>query len=751
MSGIRVESLGPMPSEAVRVQVAVEVARELERRDALLQAVVRAAECFLECPDWRAQLPDILRRLGEAASASRVYVFENHAGEDGAPLTSQRFEWVAPGVAPQLGNPALQSISLRDIGCGRWEEILSAGGVIEGDVATFPPAERAPLLGQQILSLAVVPVFVSGHWWGFIGFDDCVQERSWPATSLAVLKTAGNLLGLAMERGNAQAEAQAGEQRFQRLVEATREGVLIHDGTRVLDINPSGVAMLGCAGAEEVVGRDPFDFLAPESRALAMERARAGSDAVYEVDVLRADGSRFPAEIKGGLLRYRDRLVRFVSVRDLTLRRRAEDNERRLGVERAARAEAEQAEARAEFLAEASRVLSSTFDYETTLARIARLAVPFLADYCLIDVVDGGSLRRIAMAHADPAREPLLRELQRFAPDTACEDNPIVRTLRTRRALVLRRADDVPPAAIAPGCALAALSRELAPRGAMFVPLTVPAGMFGVITFVSTDPGRVFDHADLTLAEELATRTALAVANAQLYHAAQQATRARDEVLSVVAHDLRNPLGVILNGAELLLELGVEDRPKHFAELIRLAASSMNRLIGDLVEVSRIDGGQIALMPGVHAVEAVVEESVSVLRPLAEAREIDLDVRVLSPDARVQVDPARLAQVFSNLVGNALKFTPPLGRIAVVAETVGQDVRFTVADTGPGIPPEDLPHVFGRFWQGNRSDRRGLGLGLAIAKQIVDGHGGRIWVESTPGEGARFYFTVPVARGDGAA
>lgn len=260
-----------------------------------------------------------------------------------------------------------------------------------------------------------------------------------------------------------------------------------------------------------------------------------------------------------------------------------------------------------------------------------------------------------------------------------------------------------------------------------------------------SDSGRRYDETDLALAEELARRAALAIENARLFTEAQRATRARDEMLGVVAHDLRNPLNTITMGAELLLEVIPSERAmeRRHAEIVRRAADRMNRLIQDLLDVRRMDEGRLTVDPHPEPVASVVGDAVEMLRPLAAASALTLEGELAADLPRVLVDPARVQQVFSNLLGNAIKFTPGGGHITLRAERASGEVRFAVTDTGPGIPTDQVPHIFGRFWQGNRGDRRGIGLGLAIAKGIVEAHGGRIWVESRLGEGSTFFFTVP--------
>jgi signal transduction histidine kinase len=271
-----------------------------------------------------------------------------------------------------------------------------------------------------------------------------------------------------------------------------------------------------------------------------------------------------------------------------------------------------------------------------------------------------------------------------------------------------------------------------------------------VLALYWSDTDRRYAPEDLVLVEELARRAALAVENARLFHEAQRATRARDEMLGVVAHDLRNPLNTIVMGASTILELLPETSPllRNHAQIVRRAADRMNRLIQDLLDVKRVEAGRLVVDPRPVTVALLVDEALEMLRPLAAAASLELLTDVAPDLPRVRADSGRMLQVFSNLVGNAIKFTPPGGRITIGVTRIDPEVRLEIADTGPGIPAEQLPHVFGQFWQGHRGDRRGIGLGLAIAKGIVEAHGGRIWVESQIGEGSRFYFTLPITTRD---
>ncbi|HEX6911509.1 MAG TPA: ATP-binding protein [Longimicrobium sp.] len=477
---------------------------------------------------------------------------------------------------------------------------------------------------------------------------------------------------------------------------------------------------------------------------------RMDGDDYVPVLVLTADINPTAREraLSGGA---RDFVTKPFDVLEVLLRVRNLLETRELYVrQRQAREQAERARARAALLAEASRVLASSFDTGTTLAQLARLAVPELADLCVVDVLDAdGRYQQAGAAHVDPEKEGMIRTL---APGEAVRRHPLAPMFAAGEPVLLPEVPESLVDEVAGGGRMRDLLGVIGPRSAMVVPLRAGERLIGAITLVSSESGRRYGADDLELAAELAHRAGLALENAQLYAQAQGALRARDEMLAVVAHDLRNPVSTIVLGADLLLDTVADDAPHAFERrhlaTVKRAAQRMNRLIQDLLEVSRMVGGKLALALQDEDAAMLVKEASAMLRPLAEARGIGFHVRADADLPRLPMDGARVMQVISNLVGNAVKFTPEGGSVTLGARWVGSEVRFSVTDTGPGISPEQLPHVFGRFWQANDADSRGLGLGLSIARGIVEAHGGRIWVESEPGQGSTFHFTLPAPARD---
>ena len=223
--------------------------------------------------------------------------------------------------------------------------------------------------------------------------------------------------------------------------------------------------------------------------------------------------------------------------------------------------------------------------------------------------------------------------------------------------------------------------------------------------------------------------------------------RARDEMVGVVSHDLRNPVAAVKMLSMSLLKDSATDDPevREKIELVCQAADQMDALIRDLLDVNRLDAGQLSIAAQPVDPAALLLESLQTLRPLVEARGIQLDLQIETGLPKVMADRERIQQTLSNLVGNAIKFSPNGAKIAVVARRNTGGVVISVLDNGKGIAPEQLPRVFDRYWQSSRTDRQGAGLGLAIAKGIVETHGGRIWIESKPGEATVASFTLPPA------
>jgi len=300
------------------------------------------------------------------------------------------------------------------------------------------------------------------------------------------------------------------------------------------------------------------------------------------------------------------------------------------------------------------------------------------------------------------------------------------------------------------------ITRALGVRQIIVVPLAYGERVFGVASLLMTTSGRLFAEQDLALAEELARRAAVAFENARLYgvaqearHRAEEANRLKDEFLATVSHELRTPLNAIVGWSNILRGARLEDAAlvAKGLDVVRRNADAQSRLVDDILDVSRIITGKLKIDPSPIDMGSIVEEALDVVRPSAEAKGIEL-VPARRGDATLLVgDADRLRQAIWNLLSNAIKFTDRGGRVSVSITRSDAEVTVAVEDTGCGIEPEFLPHVFERFTQAERSTSRrfgGLGLGLAIVRHIVELHGGHARAESGgAGRGATFLVTLP--------
>jgi signal transduction histidine kinase len=402
------------------------------------------------------------------------------------------------------------------------------------------------------------------------------------------------------------------------------------------------------------------------------------------------------------------------------------------------------------FLAEAAGALASSLDYGQTLQTMAQLAVPHIADWCAIDIVDAaGAVELLALSHVDPARVAMARAFATKYPPDPQSPTGTLAVIRTGKPELLPLLTDEMIERGGRSDEHRADVRALGIASFMIVPLRTRRGIVGAMTFVAAESRRSFTPADLRFAETVADRAAVAIDNARAYDEAQRANRVKDEFLATLSHELRTPLNAILGYAQMLRGGAIAaERHEAALEVIERNAQVLTQLVGDILDVSRIVSGKMKL--SVQAVELgpLFADALGTVLPAAERRGIRLTSRVATDLVTVHADPDRLRQVLWNLLTNAVKFTPAGGRVEVNAARVAPDgVELTVIDTGRGISTDFMPFLFERFRQADGPYSRehgGLGLGLSIARNIVEMHGGTIHAESEgDGRGATFRVRLP--------
>jgi PAS domain S-box-containing protein len=428
----------------------------------------------------------------------------------------------------------------------------------------------------------------------------------------------------------------------------------------------------------------------------------------------------------------------------------AVDNALLYGEAERRRLEAEAAQRRFAFMAEAATALSSSLDSETTLHNVARLAVPFLADWCAIDMVQAdGTLARTAVAHVEPAKDAAALEVLARSREAPGAPHGIAAVVRSGKPEFRPAIDAVE---FGDETADPDERRRLQSLGVVSyicVPIATGVGPIGAIALAHGPSRRRYGFDDLRLAEALARRTATAIDNARLYRHAQEANRAKDEFLATLSHELRTPLHAMLGWTGMLRRgtMDVAERNRAI-EVIERNTRLQAQMIEDLLDVSRIVTGKLRLDVRPVELPPVIEAALDAVRVAAAAKAIRIEI-ALDPDlGPVSGDPDRLQQVVWNLLSNAIKFTPREGRVSVRLDAVAGHARIRVSDTGAGISPAFLPHLFERFRQADSTATRthtGLGIGLALVRHLVELHGGRVRAESEgEGHGATFTVELPL-------
>jgi signal transduction histidine kinase len=403
-------------------------------------------------------------------------------------------------------------------------------------------------------------------------------------------------------------------------------------------------------------------------------------------------------------------------------------------------------ENRSDFLAKVARFLfDSLFDYEKALKKLAHMLVPALADWCVIDLIDGQHNRRLEVVHKDPAMIDLVNELRtRVAPEPA-DSQGLLSLARVENPELYSEVSDSLLVSVAYDKEHLKILQGLGFSSCMIVPLKARNKIRAVITFVIAESDRCYVSADLDFARELADIASIAIGNSLLFQEAREANRLKDEFLTTLSHEMRMPLTSILGWIRLLRSGRLDDTTAVRAmETIERNVKSQVQLVNDLLDISRIITGNLRLDIQPVDLTSVIKDAVDSLRPVADSKSIRLQIVLDSMSGPVSGDPERLMQVVWNLVSNAIKFTPKGGRVQIRLERINSHVEIIVSDTGEGINPESLPNLFDRFQHTEDTSARengGLSLGLSIVHHLVDLHGGSVSA-SSPGKGQGATFTV---------
>jgi PAS domain S-box-containing protein len=571
---------------------------------------------------------------------------------------------------------------------------------------------------------------------------------------VAIIRSVAGIVRHVTEQVRAERDAAAAHKRAERalglqalVLERMGEGVTIANeyGT-IVYTNPTTDRMFGY-GPGELAGRHLTVLTThPGSQnaliaAEVVDRLRADGYWQGEWQNVRKDGTLFVTQTRITTLDVEGRPHWFCVQEDVTERKRAET--------------------RKTFLEEATRLLNESLDYHRTLQALTRHCLPYLADYCSVDILaDDGQIRRVETAHIDPDKEQILRDLWTRYPYRASDRVGVPEVLRTRVPVLNPAFADDAVVAFARDHEHLAMLRRVKPRSYICVPLVARERAYGALSLVMSDSSRRYTQSDLELALELGQRAATAIDNARLFTAeqtaraaAENANRAKSEFLALMSHELRTPLNAIGGYAELI-ELGIRGpvTPEQREDLQRIQASQKHLLglINEVLNYARVESGAVGYRLADVPVAEVVRTAETLVAPQIRSKGLALEPSECDPATlTAHADRDKVQQILLNLLSNAVKFTARGGRVHVRCSRVADRVRIQVRDTGIGIPAEKLDTIFEPFVQiGRALDRPadGTGLGLAISRDLARGMGGDLIAESTLGEGSTVTLVLP--RGD---
>lgn len=526
------------------------------------------------------------------------------------------------------------------------------------------------------------------------------------------------------------------EIKFAGMLAIAVDAILTADAQgRIVDFNQSAEAMFGYRAAD--VRGQPLHLLLPDRlRDVRAAPASVVADAPdspetgqsrLQLNARRFNGETFCVEAAVSRLSTRAGDLLTIVLRDITDERRRERREH--------------------LLAEAATRLSPRLPYQDQLSVIAGLGIPAISDWCVLDVIEEGDdgrtrIHRVTSMPHQPQIEGALWELEAHAPHWAAQD-PVIDVIRTAKPVQAPTVTDAWLGAHYADETTREILRQLHTESLIMVPLLAEEGVIGVLSFGTMTPRRAGAE-ELALAQLLADRAAPAIDAARLYRKSQRSTAARDAFLGIVSHDLNGALGTIAMFTRALQD-SREDAARHERLCANIAESAalMRRLMLDLVDISAIEAHRLSVSPETESLAPILESLREMFTARAEAAGVSLSVSRANEIPLVRADGTRILQALTNLVDNAIKFTPAGGRVDVEVAADPKDVLVAVRDSGAGVSPDELPHIFERFWRA-RSSRgtRGFGLGLAIVHGIITAHGGRVWMESALGRGSTVFFTL---------
>jgi PAS domain S-box-containing protein len=603
------------------------------------------------------------------------------------------------------------------------------------------PTQSGRVARRVIMTLLVSPMVIGGLTrlvgaTGWYDYDE--QVSSFVVIVLALILRATWKASRIAEREELRSQA------FASLVEYSSDFIGIADPEgRPTYLNPAGRRMVGLSSDFRVEDARIEDFYPESERAFAKDSILRGmfKNGVWKGETYFRNwktGERIPVSDTHFLIRER------VSGTPLGVGTITRD----ISSQKSEEHELRKREEQSRYLALVSQVLSESLDFDYIVDRCGRLAVPVIADASILRLLDPSNRTRTLIVSArDEAKRAGLEEIGRLGELTTIGTSRYKAMADMKKPTVVRRGskERFDTRIIDP--ALHRKVVELGFHSYAATPILARGKAIGIISFLFDNPDRQISSGDPAFLQSVADRIALSLENARLYKAANDAIRGREEVLAFVSHDLKNPLTAITLSAQALRRTGGDKLLREkLLERMDQSAVQMKRLIADLLDFTKVEAGTFRIEPSPEHLAEVVLPLIDALRAQAEEKKQKLVVNLPPELPLIMCDRHGIGLVVSNLIGNSIKFTPEGGTITLSARDTDRFLEVSVSDTGPGIPPKELPQVFKRYWQSSRTRKLGSGLGLTISKGIVEAHGGTIRASSEAGAGATFTFTIPLAR-----
>ncbi len=470
---------------------------------------------------------------------------------------------------------------------------------------------------------------------------------------------------------------------------------------------------------------------AQRSDALPVYRAFNGENVPREeIRYVDRDGTHRWLAVSAKRIVHEDGELKYVisSLRDVSLRRSRES--------------------KLEFMVESAKILRFDLDFKHRLIEKAKLTVPALADWCIMDVLEDDKLERVAVIHQDPLQIEKLRSFETRFPRNEERQNSVLDTIKSQKPVFIPRVDQSHLDRIATSPEHMQELRSLNIRSIMIIPISSHGRGVGAMTLAYAESGRTYDENDLEFFQEFCYHLSVVFDNARLFQEIAARDRAKDIFLASLSHELRNPLAPIKSSLELLKLREAATDIREELDIVEHQFNHMARLLNDLLDVSRFTQDRISLSARPIELRRLIERAQRATD--AQARNADITLHFAYPSIPISIvaDETRLEQAVSNLVSNAIKFTPAGGSIWVDLERSGADAIIRVRDNGRGIAANDLPHIFDMYYQGQNEGplNSGLGIGLLLVQRIVQMHGGTVEARSDgEGTGSEFTLRLPMA------